>query len=49
MYLCLVRGNTYLTADGGCGMQIFYYADFFVKNEPPSMERLNQVVATVFV
>ena len=29
--------------------QIFYYADFFVKNEPPNMERLNQVVATVFV
>ncbi|UCC65567.1 MAG: acyltransferase [Anaerolineae bacterium] len=29
--------------------QIFYYADFFVKNEPPNMERLNQVVATMFV
>ena len=29
--------------------QIFYYADFFVKNEPPNIERLNQVVATVFV
>ena len=29
--------------------QIFYYGDFSVKNAPPSMEQVNQIVATVFV
>jgi hypothetical protein len=29
--------------------QIFYYADFYVKNEPPNLESVSQLVATLFV
>jgi len=29
--------------------QIFNYADFYVKNEPPNMEHLSQLLATVFI
>ena len=29
--------------------QIFTYSDFYVKNEPPNMEHLSQILATVFV
>jgi hypothetical protein len=29
--------------------QIFNYADFYVKNEPPNMEHLSQILATVFI
>ena len=29
--------------------QIFTYSDFYVKNEPPNMEHLSQIVATVFI
>lgn len=29
--------------------QIFYYGDFYVKNEPPNMEHLSQILSTLFV
>ena len=29
--------------------QIFYYGDFYVKNEPPNMEHLSQILSTMFV
>ena len=29
--------------------QIFYYADFFVKNEPPNIQSVSQLLSTLFV
>ena len=29
--------------------QIFYYGDFYVKNEPPNLESVSQLVSTLFV
>ena len=29
--------------------QIFYYGDFYVKNEPPNMEHLSQILSTLFI
>lgn len=29
--------------------QIFYYADFYVKNEPPNIQSVSQLVSTLFV
>lgn len=29
--------------------QVFYYSDFYVKNEPPDLRRVSQMVSTLFV
>jgi hypothetical protein len=29
--------------------QVFYYADFYIKNEPPNMQSLSQLLSTLFV